>query len=119
MFGDTITITINAIAKVLNKINQDGYGAEYLLRETTGEFSLKIRHSTEKAAAGQQAYDRHNIDFTQTVYATVTDPEIVRQIYTVVRAKKADAVATHALFDVGYTGFLTSGNFTKLLNWES
>lgn len=119
MFGDTITITINSVAKVLNKINQDGYGAEYLLRETTGEYRLKVSHSVEKASAGMEAYDRHYVDFKQTIYATTTDAEIVREIFTVTRAKKADVVATHVLFDVGFVGFLTSGNITKLLNWES
>jgi hypothetical protein len=119
MFGDTITFTINAIPKVLNKINQDGYGAEYLLREATGEFRAKISHTVEKNAVGTQAYDRHYVDLKQVVYATSTDPETVREMYTIIRAKKADVVATHALFDVGFTGFLTSGNITKLLNWES
>lgn len=119
MYGDTITITINAIAKVLNKINQDGYSAEYYLRESTGEFTLNVRHSKEAVKAGQSAMDRHNIDLKQTIYSTATEPEYVRQIYTVVRVQRNDVIATHVLFDLGLVGFLTSTNLTKLANWES
>lgn len=37
-FGATITITVNGVAKALNRINQDGYTSEYYLREATMEW---------------------------------------------------------------------------------
>ena len=45
MFTDTLTVTINAVAKVMVRVNQDGYSSEYRLKETDGEFRLRDRKS--------------------------------------------------------------------------
>lgn len=119
-FGDTITITINSVAKVLNKINQDGFSSEYLLRETTGEFSMNIRHSRDKAIVNGFPLERHNVVLKQTIYPVApSTPGMVRQISTTLVADRTDVAATLLLFDVGFVGFLTSGNMGKVLNWES
>lgn len=46
MFADPQTLTVNAVAKALVRINQDQYSSEYLLRSSTDEFRLKIRNSS-------------------------------------------------------------------------
>ena len=46
MFADPQTLTVNAVAKALKKINQDGYSSEYLLRTSTEEFRLNLRNTT-------------------------------------------------------------------------
>jgi hypothetical protein len=121
MFTDTITITINAIAKVLNRVNQDSYGSEYYLRETASAFRLKLRNSSYKdKTRGGIGVDRHNIELTETVFpvAPATIPT-VRKYYSVLENDQADTVVSSAKFAAGVSGFQTEANFTKLLNWES
>nr|UJQ85390.1 MAG: putative coat protein [Leviviridae sp.] len=120
MFADTITITINAVAKVLNRINQDGYSAEYFLRDTSDEFRLKIRHTSYTNKTNGRLTDRHNVEFVQTVYPV--DPEIVntvRKSYIVLENERDDGVTDPLNFDLGFVAWFDSGNITKLLNWES
>lgn len=121
MFADTITITINAVAKVLNRVNQDGYGSEYFLRESLGQFRLKLRNSTysDKTRGGIKV-DRHNIELVETVFpvapATIGT---VRKYYSVLENDQTDTVVASAKFGAGVTGFQTEANLTKMLNWES
>lgn len=121
MFSDTITITINAVAKVLIRVNQDSYGSEYFLRESTGQFRLKLRNTTyvDKTRGGLKV-DRHNIELVETQFAVApaTQPT-VRKYYSVLENDQTDIVASSAKFAAGVTGFQTEANFTKLINWES
>ena len=121
MFTDTITITINAVAKILNRVNQDGYGSEYFLRETTGSYRLKLRNSsyTDKTRGGIKV-DRHNIEFVQTIFAVApATSNTIRKYYSVLENDQTDDVASDAKFAAGASAFQTEANFTKLLNWES
>lgn len=121
MFTDTITITINAVAKVLNRVNQDGYGSEYFLRDTAGSFRLKLRNSsyTDKTRGGIKV-DRHNIELVETVFAVAPATiNTIRKYYSVLENDQVDSVVSSAKFAAGVTGFQTEANFTKLLNWES
>lgn len=47
MIGDTIGITYNAVAKTLVKVNQDSYGADYFLDDSSNslKFYLNVRHT--------------------------------------------------------------------------
>nr|UJQ85066.1 MAG: putative coat protein [Leviviridae sp.] len=119
-FPDTITITINSVAKVLNRINQDGYSSEYFLRGTLDEFSLKIRNTSFTNTATGKVTDRHNAELIQTVYPV--SPAVVptiRKAYTVLENERADGTTDPLNFDLGFVAFFTSGNITKMLNRES
>lgn len=118
MFADPITITVNAVAKALVRINQDAYGSEYFLREATQEWRLKIRNTTYTNSA-KVLTDRHNFEFTNTVYATPTAPSIVRKIYSVFENSRSDTAADPLQAFVGFVGFMTSANIQKALNYES
>lgn len=118
-FADTITITINSVAKTLVRINQDGYSSEYFLRGTLDEFRLKIRNSSYVNKTSGKTVDRHNVEFTQLVYATTTVPAINRKAYAVLENERADGVTEPLNFDLGYVAFFSSANITKLLNYES
>lgn len=119
-FADTLTITINSVAKVLNRINQDQYSSEYFLRGTTEEFRLKIRHTSYTNSVTGKLTDRHNVELVQTVYpvapATVAT---IRKSYVVLENERADGVTDPLNFDLGFAAFLSSANLTKLLNYES
>jgi len=120
MFADTLTITINSVAKVLTRVNQDGYSSEYLLRETTGEFRLKIRNSTYTDKARNVVVNRHNTELTQTVYAVApATVNTVRKFYAVLENDSTSLVVDDAKFGAGAVAFLTEANLTKQLNWES
>lgn len=120
MFADTITITINAVAKVLNRINQDGYSSEYLLKTSLDQYQLKIRNSSYTDKSRGKVIDRHNIEFVHTIYpvspATVST---VRKYYSVFENENTDDATVFNQFGVGIVAFQSTGNITKLLNWES
>jgi hypothetical protein len=118
-FGATLTITINAVAKVLNRINQDNYGSEFYLRETLVSYRYKIRHSKVKAtAAVPYAQDRHNVELTVTTFATSTVPQHVSTYYSVIQVPEDAVMATESLQAQGFGSY--SFNATRvddLLAW--
>lgn len=119
-FADTITITINSVAKVLSRINQDGYSSEYFLRGTLDEFRLKIRHSNYTRKSDGVVIDRHNVEFVQTVYpVSPATKTTIRKAYTVLENERVDGVTEPLNFDLGYVAFFNSTNVTKLINYES
>lgn len=119
-FGSTLTLTINAVAKVLNKINQDNYGSEYYLRSATDEYRVRIRHSKEAPLPDGRRFDRHNIEVTWTVYATPTTAEIVRQCYSITRVLSNDDLTSAQYLMKGATSYM-DGNTVQadLLTWQS
>lgn len=121
MFSDTITLTIDADAKVLNRINQDGYTSEYFLRESDGSLRLKLRNTSYKdKSRGGVAVDRHNIELVHTVYpvAPATFPTI-RKYYSVLENDQSDDISMSAVTALAVVDFQTDINLMKLLNWES
>lgn len=77
MLGTTLTITMDGsggTAKVLPLINQDGYGAEYFLDDTTVTYRAKVRHSRDNVKAGTQTFDRHTVTFSRFVKPTEAIP---------------------------------------------
>lgn len=119
-FGATLTLTVNSVAKVLNRINQDNYGSEYYLRSATDEYRVKIRHSKEAPAADGSRFDRHNIEVTQTVFATGSTPEIVRQFYLVGRVKGTDDLTVAGYLFAASAAYFGNGTVqADLLTWQS
>lgn len=121
MFADTLTVTINAVPKILNRIADDGYTSEYYLRGTLDEFRMKIRHSSYvDKARGNNKVDRHNVEFVHTVYPVAPSTIArVRKSYVVIENDNVDGITEPLNMTLGFVGFLTSPNVTKLLNWES
>lgn len=120
MFADTITFTINSVAKVLNRINQDAYSSEYFLRSADEEFRAKIRHTNYTNKTTGALTDRHNVELVHTVYPVAPETvDTVRKAYVVFENERADGVTDPLNFNLGFVGFLISANVTKLLNYES
>lgn len=121
-FADTITITVNAVAKVLTRVNSgDAYASEYRLRGTTDEYKLRMKHSTyaDKARPGVTV-NRHSAELTQTVYpVSPSTIPVIRKSYCVLEEAQSDDATAALNFDNGFIGFMSSANITKLLNWES
>lgn len=118
MLGESITITVNAVAKTLKRINQDSYSAEYLFRETSGEYRVKIRHSQEKALIRGETMDRHNVELAHTVFGTGLDDGYTVITSTTLRNPvRIDAVEVDQLSD-GLADFVKA-NGVLLVGWES
>lgn len=115
MFGDSIALTVDTVAKTMNKINQDNYSAEYLLRETLVEYRLRVRHTKTNPKNGV-TYDRHNVEFVVTTFATDTVAEFTRKSYFVIEQLPSDQDdgTMQALAD-----WVDATSLGKLLGWES
>jgi hypothetical protein len=121
MFADPTVITINAVAKNLIRINQDGYSSEYLLKEATGEYRARIRNSSynDKTRGGKQV-DRHNIELIYMIYPVA--PAIyptIRKDYHVFEMDVGDDAALMAKLVAGLSAFVSEANATKMINFES
>ncbi|UJQ85763.1 MAG: putative coat protein [Tuwendivirus faecivivens] len=122
MLGDTLTVTLGGsggTARVCSKINQDSYSAEYLHRNTTDEVRVKVRHSIESGSTTKPKMDRHNVEFTQTVFASGDTPEKIRQAYLVLRNSASDDSALVSDLGEALSYWLTQANFLKVIGWES
>jgi hypothetical protein len=89
-FGATITITVNAVAKVLNRINQDNYGSEYSLETALDSWNLRIRHSTDKVDTDGMLIKRHNLYLEHITFPTSTLPMYKESVTWTMRHGKLD-----------------------------
>lgn len=106
MFANTLSLTINGVAKVLNRINQDNYGSEYSLAESDQSFNLKIRHTKETSSGLLPAMVRHNVLLKQVVFATPTTNAIERTVTTTIRAPEASDPQTAAYLSDGLSAWV-------------
>jgi len=122
MLGSTLTATLGGsggTACAANLINQDGYASEYLYKGATYEVRARVRHSKETVRGGNRPVDRHQVEFTQTVYATSTDLESVRQAYIIIRNHPDDTLADVSNLAEALVYWASEANLLKVLGWES
>lgn len=125
MLGSTLTITLDGsggTAKVLPLINQDGYGSEYFLDDTTVTYRAKVRHSRDTVKTGTQAYDRHSVTFSRFVKPTTLIPlgsqsDISMTIRTDPNAVGSDVIDVSEA--MSFYMVKAGGIAAKLLGWES
>lgn len=117
-YADPLVVTINAVAKSLPKVEFDKRSSVYFLREATQEFQMKIRNTSYVGPSGLTV-DRHNLEFTQQIYATLTAAAISRKVYVTFDNNRSDTDAGLLQTLVGFVGVLTSANLQKSLNGES
>jgi hypothetical protein len=89
-FGATITLTVNSVAKVLNRINQDNYGSEYSLESALDSWNLKIRHSVDKPDGDGMVMKRHNFYLEHVTFPTSTLPMYKESVAWTMRHGKTD-----------------------------
>jgi len=119
-FGATATITVNAVAKVLNRINQDNYGSEYYLRTSTEVYRMKIRHSKESPRSDGSVFDRHNVEITHTILATGGSPEVTRVNSYTNRTLASDDIVESGYLFAGFVDYLDNATVQdNLLTWQS
>lgn len=117
-FGATITVTVNSIAKVLSRINQDGYTSEYRLVEATGIFRLFIRNKSY--VKNGVRFERHTFDlYHELLPVAPATTGITRHAYFVLENQFEDGLVEPARFGLGFAGLLTQGNLDSLLQFQS
>lgn len=105
-------------AKSLPKINQDAYGSEYYLRETSQEFRVKIRHSVESPQKDGTVFERHNVEFTHVTFgATPADPNVTRQVWVVLRNTKTDSLTTVTDLGTALSYYMDATHYGDLVGW--
>lgn len=119
-FSNPIQLTIGGTDYDLVRINMDNYGSHYRLVTSTMKLDLKIRHSSEKPKGGV-AFDRHNVDVTQTIFSG--DPDIadtVVQSYVVLRNPSDDVGDDMPDLASALSALLVSGTvLADLVGWQS
>lgn len=121
MFAATITVTVGATPRILNRINQDGYGSEYALFLADREFNLKIRHQkiTGKVASAVPS-EQHNVQLIETVYPGQDGlGGYDRSVNFTFRTKRSDTREGIRDTSSALVGWLTSANVLALANWEN
>lgn len=116
-FAKPLVIDYAAGTKTLQFINQDNNGSEYYLREATQEFTVKIRHTSERPDRNGIIMERHNVEFTRTVFGTGVDPDITQQAYLVFRMQRRDSAADAALIGESMSKLMVKARFEDLAAW--
>jgi len=123
MFADPQTLTVNAVAKVLNRIGTGQGSSEYLLRSSTEEFRLNIRNTSYTDKKRGVIIDRHNVEFVHTVFAVAPATlSSVRKSYVVIENQRGDTLTDPTYVASALCSWLvasTNANITKLMNYES
>lgn len=120
MLGDTFVLPQVGGDITLKKINQDGYSSEYLFRDATSQYRVRVRHTKTNATPARPAiYDRHNFEVVQTIFAAGDVAEYERKFYFVLEHKPGDTSV--ALGDAVADKVIASSNalLVSLLGWES
>lgn len=114
--ANTITISVNAVNKVLKRINQDGFATMYYLHEDLEEWTINVRHTVEAPQKDGTQFDRHNVELVHTVFATATLPAKTRITYVVIRNLRSDSFAEIGYDVIGVADLLkVAGNVPDLL----
>jgi hypothetical protein len=123
MFADPQTLTVNAVAKNLQKINQDKYSSEYLLRSPTDEYRLFIRNSSRVDKTRGVQIDRHNVEFRWTVFPVApATRSYVRRMYSVIENEVGDTTVDPVNLTIALCNWLSASsgnNVSKMINYES
>lgn len=119
MLGDTLTLPQVGGDVVLNKINQDGYSSEYLFRDSTSQYRARIRHTKTNARSDRPAYDRHNVEVVQTIFAAGDVEEYERKFYFVLEHLPGDTSVSLADAVCDLAIATTDEFLTAILGWQS
>jgi len=119
MLGDTFVLPQVGGDITLKKINQDGYSSEYLFRDATTQYRVRVRHTKTNATSVRPSYDRHNVEVVQTIFAAGDVAEYERKFYFVFEHKPGDTSV--ALGDAVADKVIASANalLVALVGWES
>jgi hypothetical protein len=117
MIGDTLTVTYNAVAYVLNRINQDNYSSEYMKKDATMEHRVLFQHARENGRGGVQM-ERHRVQYTRTELDTVNGNREFSSVL-IIRAPVATDPVLLEKTAKAQIALMTDALVTKVVAWES
>lgn len=118
-FVDPTPVTIAAGTKNLVRVDVGRYQSEYFLAEATQNFKMLIRSADLKLEADGRRKVRHNISLQQTIFATVSAPQLVRTASFTIEHYDGDVVTDFDDVGLAVASLVTAGNIAKLNNKES
>lgn len=87
MLGDTITLTVGGVSKVLDRVSIGDRKSSFVLRELgfieNVDYKLLVRHTDVKATSSRPAADRHNVELTKTTRVNATGVTSISRTYIV------------------------------------
>lgn len=94
MFSNTLTLVVNSVDKVLERVNQDNFGSTYRYKAMDGSetITMQIRHSTDNAKMGP--IERHNVFVEWYKPATPTESAKYWSATHTMRALEGSSPAT-------------------------
>nr|UJQ85185.1 MAG: hypothetical protein 2 [Leviviridae sp.] len=119
MFADPLALTINGTAKSLPKINQDGYGSEYFLKEADRNTRVRIRHTKGRPNSLGVSVDRHSVRIDEEIFATATAAAFKRTATIAIENISSDSAASVDDGALALFTFLSAANIAKLVGFES
>lgn len=112
----TLTVKVNAVDKILKRVNQDNYATRYYLRESTGSITANIRHTRETRSGIQ--YEVHNVELVQEIFATETTKSVIRTVWYTIRNTKDDDFTAVGNLAIALPDLIkVVGNVDDLLSW--
>ena len=118
-FADPQSVTLQTVARSLARIDAGKGQSEYSYTDATMRVTMVIRNTSSKPDANGRVKERHTISLRQTIFATSTVPEFVRQASITVENYFGDDVTAYDDVAIAVAGLATSGNIAKLANFES
>jgi uncharacterized protein YdeI (BOF family) len=119
MLADPLVISLAGNSISMKRINQDAYSSEYLFRDATHQVRARIRHTTTNGTNGGPKMDRHNIELTETVFATTEAAQIDRKVYLVMEQVPSDTNIDLANTLADSLIASTDALLKSLVAWES
>lgn len=117
MLGDPVTVTIDAVAQIMPRVNDQNFGGHYRKIATGVQYDLTVKHTTEANKLGQKEMDRHNVDLKYTTFDAEGLPTVYH-VYTVVRTPKgADPTVVEKMW-AGFNTWATA-NDAAIIGWQS
>lgn len=105
MLGDTLTVTYNAVAKVLNKVSTGNYAATYYLDDASNHmtFTASVKHTIPAVgASGESHLMRLDVAYFDATTGDLLRTESVWSVFRTTGAPQSTVslgYAAHAVVD--------------------
>lgn len=120
MLGTTLTVTVNAVAKVLKRVSDsDAYSATYFLADSsTRDYTLNVKHTIPKLRGSGK--ESHLIRLDINDYDADGVPIRTQSVWVVAECSLGRQDSTQLGYYVqGLFGLLTSTNMGYILDRDS
>lgn len=119
MLGNTLVLPLSTGNVTCIKVNQDNYSSEYLFKDATHQVRCRIRHTKTNPTSSRPAYDRHNFEVVETIFAAGAVAEYERKFYFVLEQLPGDVSVVNADGVADLMIASTDAFLVSLMNWES